>query len=189
MSKSSVASAPKLPTPLSQKSAWARGPPISSTAPTPRSQSPAQASGSQPSTASHSRRPSTLSQAPVSFKDGVAGARSPVGATKSGAYASTCAALDRKRLWLSIGWWRGCGHQHLGENSWVRSHSRPPHLAAEQAKRTHRNIGDVMSTRCTAAKPPGFGAPIFFWLRFHCYELMLTVLLSHRFLSDLRLNR
>ena len=89
MSKPSVASAPKLPTPLPQKSAWARGPPISSSTPTPRSQSPAQASGSQPTTASHSRRPSTLGQAAVSFKDGVAGARSPVGAT--GAYVSLAA--------------------------------------------------------------------------------------------------
>ncbi|KAI0941635.1 hypothetical protein AcW1_003473 [Taiwanofungus camphoratus] len=82
MSKSSTASAPKIPTQLPQKSAWSKGPPQNtSSGSTPRSQSPApNASAPQPT---HSRRPSALGQG-VSFKDGVAGARTPTGAVKSG---------------------------------------------------------------------------------------------------------
>ncbi|KAI0343671.1 hypothetical protein BDW22DRAFT_1373702 [Trametopsis cervina] len=80
MSKSSAATAPKLSTPLPQQSAWARGPPNTSAAPSPRSQSPAPTTPVAPS---HSRRPSYLGHG-VAFKDGVAGARSPVGAPKSG---------------------------------------------------------------------------------------------------------
>ncbi|KAF7792743.1 hypothetical protein EIP86_003841 [Pleurotus ostreatoroseus] len=101
MSKSSVASAPKLPTQLPQKSAWARGPPNSSSAPTPRSQSPAIASGSQPATATHSRRPSTLSQAAVSFKDGAVGARSPAVATKPSEYVRPAATAFVGWIWTT----------------------------------------------------------------------------------------
>lgn len=79
MSKPSAASASKLPQ-FPQKSAWARGPPNTSSAPTPRSQSPAPTNVTSPVATSHSRRPSTLGQA-VAFKDG---ARSPVSATQSG---------------------------------------------------------------------------------------------------------
>ncbi|KAL6305170.1 hypothetical protein BKA93DRAFT_780253 [Sparassis latifolia] len=84
MSKSSTASAPKIPTQLPSKSAWSRGPP--QTTATSRSQSPApNASSPAPSVTnpSHSRRPSTLGQG-VSFKDGVAGARTPTNTAKSG---------------------------------------------------------------------------------------------------------
>lgn len=86
MSKSAAASAPKLSSPLPQRSAWSKGPPNTSSAPTPRTQSPAPASSTSSATPSHSRRPSTLGQG-VAFKDGVAGARSPVGAPKSGTLA------------------------------------------------------------------------------------------------------
>ncbi|KIP11352.1 hypothetical protein PHLGIDRAFT_114747 [Phlebiopsis gigantea 11061_1 CR5-6] len=92
MSKSSAASAPKLSTPLPQRSAWSKGPPNTSSAPTPRTQSPAPASTPTSATPSHSRRPSTLGHG-VAFKDGVAGARSPVGAPKSGA-AVTFGSID-----------------------------------------------------------------------------------------------
>ncbi|KAI0691915.1 hypothetical protein BC835DRAFT_1528459 [Cytidiella melzeri] len=81
MSKSSAASAPK-PPPFSQQSAWARGPPNTSSTPTPRSQSPAPANIPSSVATSHSRRPSTLGHSHgVVFKDG---ARSTVGAHKSG---------------------------------------------------------------------------------------------------------
>ncbi|EMD33161.1 hypothetical protein CERSUDRAFT_118223 [Gelatoporia subvermispora B] len=83
MSKSATASTPRNPTQLPQKSAWARGPPQStSTAPTSRSQSPAP-NASASAAPTHSRRPSALGQG-VSFKDGVAGARSPTNTVKSG---------------------------------------------------------------------------------------------------------
>lgn len=83
MSKSSTASTPKISSQLSQKSAWAKGPPqTTSTAPSPRSQSPAP-NANGPTAPTHSRRPSTLGQG-VSFKDGVAGARSPTVSTKTG---------------------------------------------------------------------------------------------------------
>lgn len=88
MSKSSAATASKTPPPLSTRSAWSKGPPNTSSAPSPRSQSPALPSASS-STPTHSRRPSTLGQG-VSFKDGVAGARSPVGAPKQGTHPLHC---------------------------------------------------------------------------------------------------
>ena len=81
MSKSSTATAPKIPTPLPAKSAWARGPPqSSSTAPSPRSQSPAP---STPVLQTHSRRPSALGQG-IPIKDGVSIPRNNVGAVKQG---------------------------------------------------------------------------------------------------------
>ena len=81
MSKSSTATAPKNPTPLLAKSAWAKGPPqSSSTAPSPRSQSPAP---STPVLQSHSRRPSALGQG-IPIKDGVSIPRNNVGAVKQG---------------------------------------------------------------------------------------------------------
>ncbi|EIM85126.1 uncharacterized protein STEHIDRAFT_81994 [Stereum hirsutum FP-91666 SS1] len=75
MSKSSTASAPKIPLQLPTKSAWARGPPQNTTASSSRSQSPAPSTVNSPTTssnphASHSRRPSTLGQG-VSIKEGV----------------------------------------------------------------------------------------------------------------------
>ncbi|OCH90607.1 hypothetical protein OBBRIDRAFT_776738 [Obba rivulosa] len=82
MSKSATVSAPRNPTQLPQKSAWARGPPQTTTAPTSRSQSPAP-NANAPAAPTHSRRPSALGQG-VSFKDGVAGARSPTSTVKSG---------------------------------------------------------------------------------------------------------
>ncbi|KAI0090705.1 hypothetical protein BDY19DRAFT_729528 [Irpex rosettiformis] len=88
MSKPSAASATKLPQ-FPQKSAWARGPPNTSSTPTPRSQSPAPTNVTSPVATSHSRRPSTLGQA-VAFKDG---ARSPVSATQS-ASAVTFGSID-----------------------------------------------------------------------------------------------
>ncbi|CCM03917.1 uncharacterized protein FIBRA_06068 [Fibroporia radiculosa] len=91
MSKSSTASASKIPTQLPSKSAWAKGPPQSnSSAPSPRSQSPAPNQGAPQPT--HSRRPSALGQG-VSFKDGVAGARSPTSAVKS-ASSVTFGSID-----------------------------------------------------------------------------------------------
>ncbi|PCH35557.1 hypothetical protein WOLCODRAFT_27969 [Wolfiporia cocos MD-104 SS10] len=84
MSKSSTATAPKIPTQLPAQSAWSRGPPqgtSSTSAPSPRSQSPAPNQG--PPAPTHSRRPSTLSQG-VSFRDGVATARSPTSTIKQG---------------------------------------------------------------------------------------------------------
>ena len=81
MSKPSTTTAPKNPTPLPAKSAWARGPPqSSSTAPSPRSQSPAP---STPVLQSHSRRPSALGQG-IPIKDGVSIPRNNVGAVKQG---------------------------------------------------------------------------------------------------------
>ena len=81
MSKSSTATAPKNPTPLLAKSAWAKGPPqSSSTAPSPRSQSPAP---STPVLRSHSRRPSALGQG-IPIKDGVSIPPNNVGAVKQG---------------------------------------------------------------------------------------------------------
>ena len=81
MSKSSTASAPKNPTPLPAKSAWARGPPqSSSTAPSPGSQSPA---SSTPVLQSHSRRPSALGQG-IPIKDGVSIPLNNLGAVKQG---------------------------------------------------------------------------------------------------------
>lgn len=83
MSKSSTATAPKIPTQLPAKSAWARGPPQSPIVPS-RSQSPA------PTTPihTHSRRPSTLGQG-VPIKDGVSVPRSNVGAVKQGKSTNT----------------------------------------------------------------------------------------------------
>lgn len=75
MSKSSTATAPKIPT----KSAWSRGPPQSAPTP-PRSQSPAPSTPVHPT---HSRRPSTLGQG-VPIKDGVTVPRGTVGAVKQG---------------------------------------------------------------------------------------------------------
>ncbi|KDR75692.1 hypothetical protein GALMADRAFT_248310 [Galerina marginata CBS 339.88] len=90
MSKSSTATAPKNPTPLPAKSAWARGPPQTATAPSPRSQSPAPPS--TPVHQTHSRRPSTLGQG-VPIKDGVSVPRSNVGAVKQGS-AVTFGSID-----------------------------------------------------------------------------------------------
>ena len=81
MSKSSIATAPKIPTPLPAKSAWSRGPPQSTTTPSPRSQSPVPPS--TPVIQSHSRRPSTLGQG-IPIKDGVSIPRNNVGALKQG---------------------------------------------------------------------------------------------------------
>ncbi|KAF8911486.1 hypothetical protein CPB84DRAFT_1722762 [Gymnopilus junonius] len=89
MSKSSTATAPKNPTPLSAKSAWARGPPQTATAPSPRSQSPAPSTPVHPT---HSRRPSALGQG-VPIKDGVSIPRSNVGAVKQGS-AVTFGSID-----------------------------------------------------------------------------------------------
>ncbi|KAK2463110.1 hypothetical protein APHAL10511_004765 [Amanita phalloides] len=75
MSRSSSASAPK----ISNRSAWSRGPPGTSSA-SSRSQSPAPAAQTQPS---HSRRPSTLGQG-VSVQDGVSVPRNSVGVVKQG---------------------------------------------------------------------------------------------------------
>ena len=86
MSKSSTASAPKNPTPLPAKSAWARGPPqSSSTASSTRSQSPAP---STPVLTSHFRRSSALSLG-VPIKDGVSIPRNNVGAVKQGLSSSS----------------------------------------------------------------------------------------------------
>ena len=91
MSKSSIASAPKNPTPLPAKSAWARGPPqSSSTAPSPRSQSPAP---STPVLQSPSRRPSALGQG-IPIKDGVSIPRNNVGAVKQGLSSSSLIFLS-----------------------------------------------------------------------------------------------
>ena len=80
MSKSSTATAQKIPTQLPTRSAWSRGPPQNTSAPTPRSQSPAPSTSSHPT---HSRRPSTLGQG-VPIKDGVSVPRGNVGAVKQG---------------------------------------------------------------------------------------------------------
>lgn len=80
MSKSSTATAQKIPTQLPSRSAWARGPPQNTSPPTPRSQSPAPSSSSHPT---HSRRPSTLGQG-VPIKDGVSVPRGNVSAVKQG---------------------------------------------------------------------------------------------------------
>ncbi|KAH9485515.1 Eukaryotic translation initiation factor 4 gamma [Psilocybe cubensis] len=89
MSKSSTATAPKNPTPLPAKSAWAKGPPQTATAPSPRSQSPAP---STPTHQTHSRRPSTLGQG-IPIKDGVSVPRNNVGAVKQGS-AVTFGSID-----------------------------------------------------------------------------------------------
>ncbi|KAF8967966.1 hypothetical protein BDZ97DRAFT_484089 [Flammula alnicola] len=89
MSKSSTATAPKNPTPLPAKSAWARGPPQTATAPSPRSQSPAP---STPVHQTHSRRPSALGQG-IPIKDGVSVPRSNIGAVKQGS-AVTFGSID-----------------------------------------------------------------------------------------------
>ncbi|PPQ63016.1 hypothetical protein CVT24_005962 [Panaeolus cyanescens] len=88
MSKSSTTSAPKIPTQLPAKSAWARGPP-QATAPSPRSQSPAP---STPIHQTHSRRPSALGQG-IPIKDGVSVPRSNVAAVKQGS-AVTFGSID-----------------------------------------------------------------------------------------------
>ncbi|TFK44920.1 hypothetical protein BDQ12DRAFT_708734 [Crucibulum laeve] len=87
MSKSSTASASKIPTQLPAKSAWSRGPP--QTAPSPRSQSPAPSTPHQ----THSRRPSALGQG-VPIKDGVSVPRSTVGAVKQQGSAVTFGSID-----------------------------------------------------------------------------------------------
>ncbi len=79
MSKSTIATVPKIPAPLPTQSAWSRGPP--QTASSSRSQSPAPQN--TPVHASHSRRPSTLGQG-IHIKDGVSIPRNNVGATKQG---------------------------------------------------------------------------------------------------------
>ncbi|KZT72272.1 hypothetical protein DAEQUDRAFT_809168 [Daedalea quercina L-15889] len=80
MSKSSTATVSKPSSQLPSKSAWAKGPPQSTaSAPSPRSASPAPNQGHPQQT--HSRRPSALGQG-VSFRDGVAGARSPTTTAK-----------------------------------------------------------------------------------------------------------
>ena len=82
MSKSSTASAQKIPPQLPTKSAWAKGPPPNtSAAGTPRSQSPASGNATPPTSANHSRRPSALGQG-IPIKDGVSVPRSTVGAAK-----------------------------------------------------------------------------------------------------------
>ncbi|TDL22991.1 hypothetical protein BD410DRAFT_769393 [Rickenella mellea] len=79
MSKSSTATHPRIPAPLSKQSAWANGPPQRApTAPTSRSQSPAPVNP----TPTHSRRPSALSSS-VQLKDGVSVPKG-VGAAKQG---------------------------------------------------------------------------------------------------------
>jgi len=85
MSKSPTA--PKIPTPLPAKSAWARGPP--QTAPFPRSQSPPPPA---PVLQSHSRRSSALGQG-TPIKDGVSISRNNVGAVKQGS-AVTFGSID-----------------------------------------------------------------------------------------------
>ncbi|THH13662.1 hypothetical protein EW146_g6581 [Bondarzewia mesenterica] len=100
MSKSSTASAPKIPSQLPLKSAWARGPPQSTpTASSSRSQSPAPSNAnalngpanSHPNP-THSRRPSALGQG-VSIKDGVSIPRNTASAVKSGS-AVTFGSID-----------------------------------------------------------------------------------------------
>ena len=82
MNKLSTTSTPKIPTQLPQKSAWARGPPQTSTAVTStsasptRSQSPAlppQQNATNPPVQTHSRRSSTFGhgQKAVTIKDGI----------------------------------------------------------------------------------------------------------------------
>ncbi|KAF5357330.1 hypothetical protein D9758_005883 [Tetrapyrgos nigripes] len=83
MSKSSTASAPKIPTPLPTKSAWSKGPP-QTTSSSPRSQSPAPPNSPAPT---HSRRPSTLGQG-IPIKDGVSVRGNNVGATKTSSVVS-----------------------------------------------------------------------------------------------------
>ncbi|EPQ55181.1 hypothetical protein GLOTRDRAFT_61048 [Gloeophyllum trabeum ATCC 11539] len=85
MSKVSSSSQSKIPPQLPSKSAWARGPPQStSSAPSPRTQSPAPSSATPPATATHSRRPSALTGQGVSIKDGVSVPRSSASAVKQG---------------------------------------------------------------------------------------------------------
>ncbi|KAK0454526.1 hypothetical protein EV421DRAFT_422018 [Armillaria borealis] len=79
MSKSAIATVPKIPAQLPTQSAWSRGPP--QTASSSRSQSPAPQN--TPTHATHSRRPSTLGQG-IHIKDGVSIPRNNVGATKQG---------------------------------------------------------------------------------------------------------
>ncbi|KAF8176531.1 hypothetical protein BJ912DRAFT_930637 [Pholiota molesta] len=86
MSKSSTATAPKNPTPLPARSAWAKGPPQTATAPSPRSQSPAP---STPVHQTHSRRPSALGQG-IPIKDGVSVPRSNIGAVKQVLWNCPC---------------------------------------------------------------------------------------------------
>src|ERR1700753_28642 len=82
MSKPSTTSTPKISTQLPQKSAWARGPPQTSTSPAvtstsaspTRSQSPAlppQQNATNQPVQTHSRRPSALGQKGVAIKDGI----------------------------------------------------------------------------------------------------------------------
>jgi translation initiation factor 4G len=80
MSKASTTSVLKNPAPLPAKSAWAKGPPQSTTTPSPRSQSPAL---SHQFHQTHSRRSSTLGQA-IPVKEGVSVSRGNVGAIKQG---------------------------------------------------------------------------------------------------------
>ncbi|KAH7928676.1 hypothetical protein BV22DRAFT_1126335 [Leucogyrophana mollusca] len=93
MSKSSTASG-KIPTQLPSQSAWAKGPPqsSSSSAPSPRSQSPAPYNVASPVTATHSRRPSALGQG-VPIKDGVTVPRNNVGSVRQGS-AVTFGSID-----------------------------------------------------------------------------------------------
>ncbi|KAF9485987.1 hypothetical protein BDN70DRAFT_870471 [Pholiota conissans] len=89
MSKSSTATAPKNPTQLPARSAWAKGPPQTATAPSPRSQSPAP---STPVHQTHSRRPSALGQG-IPIKDGVSVPRSNIGSVKQSS-AVTFGSID-----------------------------------------------------------------------------------------------
>ncbi|KZT21061.1 hypothetical protein NEOLEDRAFT_1121622 [Neolentinus lepideus HHB14362 ss-1] len=85
MSKVSSSSQSKIPPQLPSKSAWARGPPQStSSAPSPRTQSPAPTGATPPATATHSRRPSALTGQGVSIKDGVSVPRSNAGHARHG---------------------------------------------------------------------------------------------------------
>ncbi|VDC02695.1 unnamed protein product [Peniophora sp. CBMAI 1063] len=96
MSKSSTASNSKLPPQLPQKSAWARGPPPTTTS---RSQSPAPSTPTTPNApgpavhGTHSRRPSTLGQG-ASVKEGVSIPRNAPAAAKAGGSGVTFGSID-----------------------------------------------------------------------------------------------
>jgi hypothetical protein len=124
MSKSATASSSKLPTQLSTKSAWAKGPPSAAAAAssprnasTPQTSRPASPATPNAPSPAHSRRASTLGQG-VPIKDGVSVPQRTASSMKQGEYPRRLSLFtpytyaNRSQLLKSLSV-RSLNHQHL----------------------------------------------------------------------------